>query len=125
MSVRDRIFNSKLDAEVVVIPEWDNVKIEVRARTVDQQYALIDKVRKPNGDLDNKLLAVETIIATAYDPDTGEAVFEPADRDTLRGLNAAGFNRLLAAANRAAGLETEDQVVADLDETPPSETSTS
>ena len=125
MSIRDRIFKSKLGSEIVVIPEWDNVKIEVRARTVDQQYALIDKVRKPNGDLDNKLLAVETILATAYDPDTGEPVFDPADRDELRKLNAAGFNRLLAAANRAAGLETEEEVMAGLDGTPDSETSTS
>lgn len=125
MTIRDTILNAKLDSEIVVIPEWDNVKIEVRAKTVDEQYQLLDKTRRPDGSIDNKLLAVETILATAYDPATGEKVFDPADRDALRRANAAGFNRLLAAANKAAGLESEEEVVADLDATQPSDPSTS
>ena len=125
MSIRDRIANADdLGSEVVSIPEWD-VKIEVRAKTVDQQYELLEKCRKPNGDVDRRLLAVESILACSYDPDTGKQVFESADRDMLRSKNSNAFHRLLAASNRAAGLEDEDQVVSDLDATPDDETSTS
>ncbi len=125
MSIRDKIIKADdLGSEIVPVSEWD-VKIEVRAKTVDQQYELLDKCRKPNGDIDGKLLAVETILATSYDPDSGERVFEDADRDMLRGKNSSAFQTLLAAANKAAGLDTEDDVVSDLDETPADATSTS
>ncbi len=125
MSIRDKIIKADdLGSEIVSVTEWD-VKIEVRAKTVDQQYELLDKCRKPNGDIDGKLLAVETILATSYDPDTGDRVFEDADRDMLRGKNSSAFQTLLAAANKAAGLDTEDDVVSDLDATPADATSTS
>ncbi len=125
MSIRDKIIKADdLGSEIVSVSEWD-VKIEVRAKTVDQQYELLDKCRKPNGDIDGKLLAVETILATSYDPDTGERVFEDADRDMLRGKNSSAFQTLLAAANKAAGLDSEDDVVSDLDEAQPDATSTS
>jgi hypothetical protein len=124
MSIRDKIIKADdLGSEVVSIPEWD-VKIEVRAKTVAQQYDLIERCRKPNGDINGELLAVETVIATSYDPDTGDVVFDPADRDMLRSKNSAAFQTLLAAANKAAGLAGEEEAVADLDETPPAETST-
>lgn len=124
MTIRDQIFKSKLDSELVVIPEWGNVKVEVRAKTVEEQYTLLDKVRNKDGDINNKLLAVETIMATTYDPETGEKVFEAADRDHLQKLNAAGFNRLLAAANKAAGLEDSDEVKSDLDDAQKNDSST-
>lgn len=125
MSIRDRIIKADdLGSEIVSIPEWD-VKIEVRAQTVDQQFDLLDRVRKPDGEIDTKLLSIETILVTCYDPDTGEPVFEAADRDMLRGKSSRAFQRLFSAANKAAGLETEDQVVSDLVDVPTVETSTS
>lgn len=117
MSIRDRILNADdIRREIVDIPEW-GVKIEVRAKTVEEQWNLLEKCRKPDGTLNSEILAVETIIATSYDPDTGEKIFEAADRDMLRKRSAEPFQKLLAAANRAAGLETEEQVVSDLDGT--------
>ena len=122
-AIRDKILNSKLDAEIVSIPEWGDVKVEVREKTVEEQYQLLEKVRKKDGEIDGKLLAVETIIATTYDPETGDLVFESADRDRLRQLPAAGFNRLLNAANKAAGLEDADEAKADLDDAQKSDSS--
>jgi hypothetical protein len=124
MSIRDKIIKADdLGSEIVSIPEWD-VKIEVRAKTVSEQYDLIERCRKPDGEINSELLAVETVLTTSYDPDTGTKVFDPADRDMLRGKNSSAFQILLAAANTAAGLDTQETVVADLDETPPAEAST-
>ena len=128
MSIRDRILNSKdITSEIVVIPEWDDVKIEVREKTVSEQYALLEKCRYKSGpkegEINGELLAIETILATCYDPDTGEKVFDSADRDMLKQKSSAAFQRLLVAANRAAGLDEESEVVSGLDETPTAESS--
>ena len=127
MKIRDAFAKSERTSEIVTVdlPGVGEVKVEVRSKTVDEQYALIDKTRKPNGDIDGKLLAVETIIVTAYEPGTDDRAFDPADRDMLLGSDSGAFQSLLAASNRAAGLQGEDEVVSDLDETPADATSTS
>ncbi len=124
MSIRDQIIKAELHNESIDVPGW-NVKIEVRARTVKQQYDLLEKCRKPDGDIDGMLLAVETILACSFDPDSGERVFDTADRDMLLDSDSSDFNVLLAAANRAAGLEDVDEVEARLKETTPDVNSSS
>jgi hypothetical protein len=124
VSIRDKIVKAELHNESVDVPGW-NVKIEVRARTVKQQYDLLEKARKPDGEIDGMLLAVETILACSFDPDTGEKVFDPADRDTLLNADASAFNVLLAASNRAAGLEDIEDVEARLKGTAPDDNSSS
>ncbi len=127
MKIRDAFIKAGHTSEIVTVtlPDVGEIKVEVRSKTVDEQYALIDKTRKPKGDIDARLLAVETIIATAYEPGTDDRAFDPADRDMLLGSDSGAFQSLLAASNRAAGLQGEDEVVSDLDETPVDATSTS
>jgi hypothetical protein len=126
MRIRDALAKAKLPSEVVAvnIPGVGEVKVEVREKTVEQQYDLIERCRKPDGEINGELLAVETVMATSYDPDTGEPSFDPADRDMIRGSSASVFQKLLVAANAAAGLEKEEEALADLEPTPPAETST-
>lgn len=123
MTIRDKILKAEVASEVVSIPEWD-VKIEVRQRTVKQQYEILDKVRNPQGDIDGLKLAIETIMACSYDPDSGEMVFDPADRDALMNVESAAFQTLLAATNKAAGFESDDEAATRLKETPLDESST-
>jgi hypothetical protein len=107
--LRDTILGADdIGFEIVDIPEW-KVKVKVKSKTVKEQYELLEKCRKPNGDLNGQLLAVETVIATTYDPDTDERIFDPADRDTLLTKSSSAFQVLLAAANRAAGLGDVDE----------------
>ncbi len=127
MKIRDAFIKAGLTVELVTVtlPDVGEIKVEVRSKTVAEQYDLLDKVRKADGEIDGKLLAVETIIATVYEPGTDDAAFDPADRDMLLGSDSAAFQTLLAAANKAAGILSEDEVVSDLDETPADATSTS
>ena len=128
MKIRDAWIKAGRTSEIVIInlPDVGEVKVEVRSKTVGEQYDLLDKVpRKSNGDFDGKLLAVETIMVTVYEPGTDDLAFDPADRDMLLNSDSAAFQQLLNAANKAAGLDTEDEAVSDLDETPAGEASTS
>jgi hypothetical protein len=100
------------------------VKVEVRGKTVDQQYDLFERCRDADGNINGKMLAVETIIATAYEPGTDEQAFEPAHRDMLLSKDANAFQELLDVAYRAAGVTSEEDTVADLAPTPPAVTST-
>lgn len=130
MSIRDKFIKSELSSEIIEVylvidGIRETVKIEVREQTVDQQFDILDKTRNSNGDIDSKLAAIEGVLATSFEPDTGEKAFDDADRDMLRTKSAKAFSRLFTAASRAAGLETEDMVVSDLDDVPTVETSTS
>ena len=131
MSIRDSFAKSELSSEIVPVDLLINgivktIKVEVREQTVDQQFDLLDRLRRPDGEIDTKLLSIETVLVTSYEPDTGELAFDgAADRDMLRSKSAGAFQRLFRAANAAAGLETEDQVVSDLADVPTVETSTS
>lgn len=117
--IRDAFLNAAIPSEIVdVTIEGVDLKVEIRQRTVRQQYDLIEKVTKPDGTLNGMMLAVETVIACAFDPETGNPVFEAADRDPLLNVPSDVFQTLLAAANRASGVEDQDEVVARLDETP-------
>ncbi len=127
MKIRDAFAKSGRTSEIVTVdlPDIGEIKVEIRSQSVGEQYDLLAKVTKPNGDIDRKLLAAETVIVTAYEPRTDELAFETADRDMLLGKDARALQVLFAASNRAAGLQGKDEEVSDLDETPVDATSTS
>jgi len=122
--IRNKILKAGSQTEVVDVPQWD-VKIEMRALTVKQQYTILDRVRKPDGEIDGMALAIETILACSYEPGTEVLVFDPADKDTLMDADAGAFQVVLAAANRAAGFESDQEVEGRLKGTPPDEVSSS
>jgi len=123
MSIRDTILKAGQRSELVDVPFWD-VKIEMRGQTVQQQYAILDKVRDADGEIDGMQLALETILACSYEPDTDDLVFDPADKDSLSSADSQSFNVLLRAANRAAGFDSDQEVEGRLKGTSPDETST-
>lgn len=47
------------------------------------------------------------IIASAHDPDTGEMVFEMADRDVLNSKSAAALERVGKVAARLSGMDKD------------------
>jgi len=122
--IRDQILKAGSRTELVDVPFWD-VKIEMQGQTVKQQYNILDKVRNSDGEIDGMQLAVETILVCSYQPGTDDLVFDPADKDSLMEADAQSFNIMLAAANRAAGFESEQEVEGRLKGTTPDEPSTS
>ena len=97
-SIRDRIAASDDRRRVTVdVPEWD-VKIELRSPTVRERGALFDAHYSADGTIaDPSRLAVDAVIACAYDPDTGEKVFTDDDVDFLYERSSVVLDRLAAA----------------------------
>jgi hypothetical protein len=52
---------------------------------------------------------VETVIASAYDPETGERVFSDADRDVLMSKSAAAIDRIAQVGMKLSAMSAEAQ----------------
>ena len=123
--LRDQIINTTdTRTETVVVPEWDNAKIEVRAFTVAEQEAFYKKVMLTDrkgmfAGVDRRKWTVQLILASAYDPDTGEKLFEAADADSLSKKSAKAIGRVFDVAARLSGISDDavEEAESDLKET--------
>jgi len=107
MSLRDQIADAQdLYAETVEVPEW-NVTIEMRTPTLAERSTMVRRFVKDDGSaaIDNLAeMFPALLIATCFDPETGEALFTEADADLIRSKNGAVVERLAQVALRLAGL---------------------
>lgn len=91
--------------EVVEVPEWGDIKIEVRSLTSgDRNRLLSAAAREGTSAIDMEKYTADLVILTAFDPSSGEKVFDKADRDMLNQKNSAAVDRLFSTAARLAGL---------------------
>ncbi len=111
--LRDKVFLAQdIAKELVSVPEW-GVEIEVRTMTALERSALLGAAYDENGRPDLTRIYPELLIAACYDPQSGEKVFEPADRDALNGKSGAALERVAQVAVRLAGLSRQAIEVAE------------
>lgn len=104
-SLRDRIRVKKDDAkELVFVPMWDET-IEVRSMTGRERASVLKKYVSPEGDFDFEALYPELVIATSFDPESGQRVFEDDDAEWLNDKSSGALELLGAAAFRLSGLD--------------------
>jgi len=104
MLLRDKILAAKdIQDEVVDVPEW-GVKLLVRGLTGRQRARLLQNAVDANGNVDLERIYPELVIYSVYDPETGEQVFKPADRDALADKSGAALERIAQVAMRLSGL---------------------
>jgi len=107
MSLREQILNAQdITSEQVTIPEWGGAAIDVRGMTGTARNRFLEqsfdhKTGKPRFDR----MYPEIIIQCCFDPETGERIFSPADRDALNGKAAAATERVAKVAMRLSGLD--------------------
>jgi hypothetical protein len=102
---RSKILNATdLETEMVDVPEWD-VKVEVRGMTVAERL----KFAQTATDAPREHFYSYMLIATCHDPDTGEPLFELADRDALSAKASKPVERLVEAAQRTSGMGTQQE----------------
>ena len=99
-----------IESEIVEVPEW-GIKVEVRGMTSKERAKLL-KVSAKGGEVDMVTWFPDLIIATIYDPETGEKVFEPADRDAINAKSGAAISAISDISARLSGLGESDVEIA-------------
>ena len=100
-----------LISEVVDVPEWD-AKLEIRGMTGAERAKFMRRIyNQQKGEVIWEHLYPELLIATAYDPDSGEKVFEDADRDVLNTKAGRVLDRLGGVAQKLSGLGSEAEAI--------------
>lgn len=117
--IRGKIFNSEdIKTELVVIPEWGDVEIEVRGMKARQRNHVLNCAikRDDEGKVTVNMVAAypELVIETCFIPGSGKPgikVFDAADRDGLNERAGDIVDRLATVASRLSGLS--DKAVTD------------
>ena len=103
MSLRDTILSADdLKESIEDVPEW-GVKILLRGMTGRQRVLYVESA----GDR-REFMYSDILIATAYDPETGKPVFDPADREALAEKSGGVLERLALKAMKLSGVSLED-----------------
>jgi hypothetical protein len=119
VSIRDLILAKQdIPSEVVEVPEW-GVKVEVRGMTGAERTRIMDKASDNNGQVNLQFIYPEIVIATSFDPESGEQIFVPADRDVLLSKSASAIDRIALVGMRLSGFtkEAADELGKDSSET--------
>jgi hypothetical protein len=115
VSIRDQILAAQdIPSESVDVPEW-GVKVEVRGMTGAERTRIMDKAVGQTGDVNLQFVYPEIVIATSFDPESGEQIFSPQDRDALLAKSANALDRLASVGMRLSGFTQESADVAGKD----------
>ena len=115
MSIRDLILAAQdIPSESVDVPEW-GVKVEVRGMTGAERTRIMDKAVGQTGDVNLQFVYPEIVIATSFDPESGEQIFSPNDRDALLAKSVNALDRLASVGMRLSGFTQESADVAGKD----------
>ncbi len=107
MSLRDQILNSNdIPKELVKVKEW-GIEIEVRGMTGAERTRILDIAMGKDQDVNLQMVYPEIVIATAFDAETGEQIFTPADRTALLSKSANALDRLATVGMRLSGFTAE------------------
>ena len=108
MGLKERIFAfDDTQARVVEVPFWDNVKLEVRSLTGKERAMFLQRFVSKDGSrrIDLERFYPDLIIATVFDPETGERVFEPGDAHLLNEKSGAALEFIAEIAVQLSGLK--------------------
>jgi hypothetical protein len=109
VSLRDQIFKAKdISSELMEIKEW-GVTVEIRTMTARERATLMENALDPDtGQAVMSKIYPEVAIATVYDPETGQPVFEKGDIDALLGKSGTVIERIAQKALQVSGLSNEE-----------------
>ena len=105
MTLRETILEADdIDEAVIEIPEWGDVKIMLRGMTGAERVKLYDSVTGKG----KVFMYADILIATARDPESGEPVFDPADREALAEKSGIVLDRLASEVLGLSGLDADE-----------------
>ena len=93
-----------IESELVEVPQW-GVTVLVKSMTARDRARMITTGVSDSGVFRLEEILPDLVIASTYDPETGERVFEESDRDALMAKSAAPIEQIATVAMRLSGLE--------------------
>ena len=108
-SLKERIKAADdIQSEVVHVPEWD-LDVEVRGmdgrgRAEYMATAYDDEGKPIHGET-----LVGIVVATCYDPESGERLFDASDKEWLAGKSGAALNQLGLVGMRLSGITAAEK----------------
>ena len=107
-NLRDQILLFEdTDAEIVEVPQWGGLKIEMRSPTAGERMRSVRDSIGDDGEADITQMQGTMIALCAFDPDTGEKLFTVDDVDALNAKAAGPINDLFVVAQRLSGLSND------------------
>lgn len=97
---------SDIESELVEVAQWD-VTLLVKSITAKDRAVMISGSVENNGEFRLEEILPDLVIASCYDPETGEKVFQSQDRDALMAKSAAPIEQLAQVAMRLSGMDAE------------------
>ena len=97
-------------AELLEVPEWGTT-IEVRGMDGKERAKLL-KGAASGGEVNMEKWFPDLLIATVHDPESGEKVFERADRDAINAKSGAAIAAIADVSARLSGLGETDMQLA-------------
>lgn len=105
--LRDTILAKQdIESESVEVKQW-GVTVEVRGMTGAERTRIMDLALDGEGGMNLQMVYPEIVIATSFDPETGEQIFAPADRDALLAKSAQALDALAIVGMRLSGFTKE------------------
>ncbi len=117
--LRDKALNAKdLRKELLAVPAWD-LTLEIRGLTARLRAAMVEratvKTRGEDGEevssVDSKILNPLLIIASCYDPETGERVFDDTDGEGIENKSAESYDLITSCILRLNGMDKAERKV--------------
>lgn len=92
--------------EEVGVEEW-NCKILVRGLTGKDRSEILTSALTRDGRLDFSKVYPDLVIATSFDPETGEKIFSKTDREVLNEKSGSALEKIAGKAVKLSGLGAE------------------
>jgi len=94
--------------ETIEIEEWGGIKLLIKGMTGKSRANFLKRASDDDGNIAYDRFYPELIIATVYDPESQEPVFEGADRTALNQKSGAALEAVARVSQRLSGLGVED-----------------
>ena len=102
-NLKDKILSADdTVAETLTVEAW-NVTVQIRSMSGAARARLLQTAVDDGGKVDLAKIYPDIIIGCTFDPETGEPVFQPADRDALMQKSGAALDEVANVAMRLSG----------------------
>lgn len=107
-SIRDRIWDAQdIPEETIDVEQW-GVKVLIKGMDGKSRADFLKNASGKDGGIAYDRFYAELLIATVFDPDTEERVFEGADREAINRKSGAALEKVAEVSQRLSGLGTAD-----------------